>query len=43
MFTISNTTIKRMILEHVVEQVDSGGLDAILASGFSPELVDDLR
>lgn len=43
MLTISNTTIKRMILEHVVEQVDAGGLDTILASGFSPELIDDLR
>ena len=43
MFNIINTTIKRMVLEHLVEQVDSGGLDTLLASGFSPELIDDLR
>jgi hypothetical protein len=43
MFNIINTTIKRMVLEHLVEQVDSGGLDSLLASGFSPELIDDLR
>jgi Protein of unknown function (DUF2857) len=43
MFNIINTTIKRMVLEHLVEQVDSGGLDSLLANGFSPELIDDLR
>lgn len=43
MLTISNTTIKRMVLEHLVEQVDLGGLDGLLANGFSPELIDDLR
>ncbi|AOW13315.1 hypothetical protein LPB72_09690 [Hydrogenophaga crassostreae] len=43
MFNINNTTIKRMILEHLVERVDTGGLDEILAAGFSPELLDDLR
>ena len=43
MFKISNATVKRIVLEHLVEQVDSGGLDGLLASGFSPELIDDLR
>ena len=43
MFNIMNSTIKRMVLEHLVEQVDSGGVDSLLASGLSPELIDDLR
>lgn len=43
MFNIINPTIKRILLEHLVEQVDTGGLDSLLASGFSPELIDDLR
>lgn len=43
MFNINNPTIKRILLEHVVEQVESGNLDSLLASGFDPELIDDLR
>jgi hypothetical protein len=43
MIKINNTTIKRMVLEHLVEQIDTGGMDGLLRSGFSPELIDDLR
>jgi hypothetical protein len=43
MVKINNPTIKRMVLEHLVEQMDSGGIDGLLSSGFSPELIDDLR
>lgn len=43
MINISDPTLTKMLLEHVVEQAEAGGLDQLLASGFRPELVDDLR
>lgn len=43
MLNIEDPTIKRLVLEHVMEQADSGGLDKLLVSGFCPELIDDLR
>lgn len=43
MLAINDPTLKRFVLEHLVQQVDLGGLDKLLAAGFSPELLDDLR
>lgn len=43
MINISDPTLTKMLLEHVVEQAEAGGLDQLLASGLRPELVDDLR
>jgi len=43
MLNITDPTITKLLLEHVVEQAEAGGLDQLLASGFRPELVDDLR
>ena len=43
MINISDPTLTKMLLEHVVEQAEAGGLDELLASGLRPELVDDLR
>lgn len=43
MFSISNPTVKRMVLDHLIEQMESGGIDRLLEGGFSPALIDDLR
>lgn len=43
MLNISDSTLTKLILEHLVEQAEGGGLDQLLANGFRPELVDDLR
>ena len=43
MLNISDSTLTKLILEHLVEQAEGGGLDQLLANGIRPELVDDLR
>lgn len=45
MLRITDATIKRLILEHLVEQLDADGasLDAMLTAGIDPELLDLLR
>jgi hypothetical protein len=40
---INDPTLTKLLLEHMVEQAEAGGLDDLLASGLRPELVDDLR
>lgn len=43
MININDPMLTKLLLEHVVELAEGGGLDQILASGVQPELVDDLR
>ncbi|QIL73100.1 DUF2857 family protein [Diaphorobacter sp. HDW4B] len=40
---IKDPTIKRMLIEHMVEQIDDGHIDHLLRAGFSPEFLDNLR
>lgn len=40
---IKDPTIKRILIEHMVEQIDHGNIDQLLKSGFSAELLDNLR
>ena len=43
MLRITNQTLKRIILDQIVESIDSGGLDDLLQAGFSPEFLDSMR
>ncbi len=43
MLCITNPTLKRLMLEQIVEQIDGGGIDELLESGFSAEFLDMLR
>ena len=43
MLQITNPILKRLMLEQIVEQIDGGGLDDLLAAGFSAEFLDMLR
>lgn len=40
---IKDPTLKRLLIEHMVEQIDGGGIDHLLHAGYSPEFLDDLR
>lgn len=42
--SVTNPTIQRLLLEHVIETIESeDGFDALLESGFSPEFLDAIR
>jgi hypothetical protein len=45
MFQINDPTLKRLVIEHLIEQLESGGeqLDALLRAGVDPALLDVLR
>ena len=43
MLQITNPILKRLMLEQIVEQIDGGGLDELLAAGFSAEFLDMVR
>jgi Protein of unknown function (DUF2857) len=45
MLRVKDPTLKRLLLEHMVEQLEAGGddLDALLTAGVDPELLDLLR
>lgn len=40
---INDPTLKRLLIEHIVEQIDGGNIDYLLRAGYSPEFLDDLR
>ena len=40
---IKDPTIKRMLIEHMVEQIDDGHIDQLLHAGYSAEFLDNLR
>lgn len=35
--------LRRMLLAHIIEQIDGGHMDSLLRAGYSPEFLDDLR
>lgn len=35
--------LRRMLLTHIIEQIDGGHMDSLLRAGYSPEFLDDLR
>jgi hypothetical protein len=41
--TIADPTIRRVLIEHVIELLDGGGMDQLLHAGYSPEFLDNLR
>jgi hypothetical protein len=43
MIEIKDPVLKRLLLEHLVEQMDQGHLDPLLEAGVWPELLDTLR
>jgi hypothetical protein len=43
MMNIMDPMLTKLLLEHLVEQAEAGGLDDLLAGGLRPEFVDDLR
>lgn len=43
MIALTNTVIKRLILEQIVEMIDTGGIDELLQAGFSAEFLDLVR
>ena len=43
MIEIKDPVLKRLLLEHLIEQMDQGGLDQLLESGVWPEVLDSLR
>ena len=43
MLEVTNPLLKRLILEHIIEQIDGGGITELLQAGFSAEFLDELR
>lgn len=43
MINITDSTLKQLLLQHLLEQAEAGGLDELLANGVQPALIDDLR
>ena len=43
MLSITNPTLKKLMLDQIVECIDTGGLDDLLQAGFSHEFLDALR
>jgi hypothetical protein len=43
MLTIKDPTLKRLLLEHLIEQLDEGALPQLIAQGCDPELLELLR
>ena len=43
MIEIKDPVLKRLLLEHLIEQMEQGGLDQLLESGVWPEVLDSLR
>lgn len=40
---IKDPTIRRLVIEHMVEQIDGGDIDLLLHAGFSPSFLDNIR
>ena len=40
---IKDPTIRRLLIEHMVEQIDGGDIDLLLHAGFSPTFLDNIR
>jgi hypothetical protein len=40
---VTDPALKLAILAHMIEKIDGGGLDELLAAGVSPAFIDDLR
>lgn len=43
MLTITEPTIKTMLLTQLVKRIDDGGVDDLLRAGFSPDFLDQIR
>jgi hypothetical protein len=41
--SITDPVLKQAILFHLINQIDSGGIDKLLENGVSPDFIDDLR
>lgn len=43
MLTITEPTIKTLLLTQLVKRIDNGGVDDLLRAGFSPDFLDQIR
>lgn len=43
MLAVNDPTLKRLLLELIVEKIDSDGMDELLKSGFTPDFLDAMR